>query len=398
MVKTPKTAIERQARSLVRSSSSYTMRRAFPSKQFLYTKKWKRIRNVLLLLLAIELFILGLNFRSGVNDWIPAQAFANLKAMFEMPFRKLFQDGYDAEAVRESLPYYLETVARFKASVIAFFSGVIICVAGTAYQTIFKNPIASPNMLGVSTGVSLGNVLFVLAYQTSALAAISMRYVYCYLCAAILVLISYFAGRLSGKQLGQFSVEGTIIAGMMITQLGGVIMQYFQLYLQSDENGLLEIYTVLANGELLYVDNTSMILFLVATIVTLCPLIVLRFRFNAVAFDDMEMRAMGINNGRIRAIGLILGSMMATIALIHCGDVGFLCMVIPFMCRERLQTEFGEVAYLSGITGGIVSLAVRDLLIMTSDLGVAIPANVITTLIMLPLFILTLIRRGSVFK
>lgn len=397
MDRTPKTAIERQARATARSSSR-GMRRALPSRQFLYTKKWKRIRNILLFLLAVELFLFGLNFRSGVNEFIPAEAFANLKAMFKMPFLQLFGDNYDAEAVRESLPYYRETAARFKASVIAFLSGVIICIAGTAFQTIFKNPIASPNMLGVSTGVSLGNVLFVLAYQVNALGNLTMRYIYCYIAAAILVVVAYGAGRLSGKRLGQFSVEGTILAGMMITQLGGVVMQYLQLFLQSDENGLLEIYTTLANGEILYVDNASMAIFLVSSILTLIPMILLRFRFNAVAFDDMEMKAMGVNNGTLRAIGLVLGSMMTAIALIHCGDVGFLCMVIPFICRERLQTSFGEVAYLSAITGGIVSLAVRDLLIMTSDIGITIPASVVTTLIMLPLFIVTLIRRGSVFK
>ena len=397
MDRTPKTAIERQARATARSSSR-GMRRALPSRQFLYTKKWKRIRNILLFLLAVELFLFGLNFRSGVNEFIPAEAFANLKAMFKMPFLQLFGDNYDAEAVRESLPYYRETAARFKASVIAFLSGVIICIAGTAFQTIFKNPIASPNMLGVSTGVSLGNVLFVLAYQVNALGNLTMRYIYCYIAAAILVVVAYGAGRLSGKRLGQFSVEGTILAGMMITQLGGVMMQYLQLFLQSDENGLLEIYTTLANGEILYVDNASMAIFLVSSILTLIPMILLRFRFNAVAFDDMEMKAMGVNNGTLRAIGLVLGSMMTAIALIHCGDVGFLCMVIPFICRERLQTSFGEVAYLSAITGGIVSLAVRDLLIMTSGIGITIPASVVTTLIMLPLFIVTLIRRGSVFK
>lgn len=398
MDKTPKTAIERQARASARMTSAKGMYRALPSKELLYTKKWKRIRNLLLFILAFELFFFGLNLRSGVNEFIPTQAFANLKAMLEMPFRSLFDDSYDAQAVRSSLPYYLETAAQLKSSIIAFLSGVIICLAGTAYQTVFKNPIASPNMLGVSTGVNLGNVLFVLAYQTSALATVSMRYVYCYICASLLVLISYSAGRLSGKRIGQFSVEGTILAGMMITQLGGVVMQYFQMYLQSDETGLLEIYTLLANGELIYIDNASMAVFLIASILAMVPLILLRFRFNAVAFDDMEMKAMGINNGKLRAVGLILGSMMATIALIHCGDVGFLCMVIPFMCRERLQTEFSEVAYLSAMTGGIVSLAVRDLITMTSGWGITIPANVFTTLILLPLFIITLIRRGSVFK
>ena len=206
------------------------------------------------------------------------------------------------------------------------------------------------------------------------------------------------AGRLSGRRMGGFSVEGTIIAGMMISQLGGVFLQYYQIQLMEDETGLLELYQMLVGGDILYQDKVSMIVFLVCTFLTLIPMALVRFRFNAVAFDDMEMKAMGVSNGRLRALGLVLGSLMATVALIHCGDVGFLCMVIPFMCRERLQTEYGEVAYLSAITGGIVSMAVRTILNMTADFGLPIPASVITTLVLLPLFVVTLIRRGSVFK
>lgn len=398
MAKLPQTAIERRSRAVSRRTGERAFRRSLPSRQFLYTKKWKKIRNALLFLLAVELFLFSLNFRTANNDFIPVETFENLKAMFKIPFLTLFGDNFDGDALRDSLPYYRETVARFKLTLISFLSGVIICVGGTAFQTIFKNPIASPNMLGVSTGVSFGNVLFVLAYQLEAQSHLPMRYVYCYTAAAILVLIAFGAGRLSGRRLGQFSVEGTIIAGMMITQLGGVIMQYNQLKLQADETGLLEIYTTLANGDILYQDKVSMIVFLVCTFLTLIPMALVRFRFNAVAFDDMEMKAMGVSNGRLRALGLVLGSLMATVALIHCGDVGFLCMVIPFMCRERLQTEYGEVAYLSAITGGIVSMAVRTILNMTADFGLPIPASVITTLVLLPLFVVTLIRRGSVFK
>lgn len=398
MAKIPQTAIERRSRAMTGLTEGRVLRRALPTKEFLHTKKWKKIRNVLLLILAVELFLFSLNFRTANNDFVPVETYENLKAMIKMPFLLLFGDNFNADSVREGLPYYYETAARLKLSLIAFLSGVVICVGGAAFQTIFKNPIASPNMLGVSTGVSFGNVLFVLAYQLEAQSHLPMRYVYCYTSAMILVLIAFSAGRLAGKRLGQFSVEGTIIAGMMITQLGGVIMQYNQLKLQADETGLLEIYTMLANGDVLYQDKLSMIVFLGCTFLTLTPILLLRFRFNAVAFDDMEMKAMGINNGVLRAAGLVLGSLMATVALIHCGDVGFLCMVIPFMCRERLQTEFGEVSFLSGMTGGIVSLAVRDILIMTSGLGLPLPATVITTLVMLPLFIVTLIRRGSVFK
>lgn len=141
-----------------------------------------------------------------------------------------------------------------------------------------------------------------------------------------------------------------------------------------------------------------MIIFLGLTTLCLLPMIILGYRFNSVAFDDMEMKAMGISNGRMRGLGLISGSLMATIALVHCGDVGFLCMVIPFMCRDRLQTEFGEVSYLAGITGGMISLVSRIVISVFNAHGLMAPAGVVVTLVLLPLFIFTIARRGSVFK
>lgn len=398
MAKTPETAIAKKAKATVTVNGSRVLRRAQPTKAFLQSRKWKKIRNALLFLLGLELFLFSLNFRTGNNAFIPAETWMNLKAMFQIPFRSLFDNTFDADTLRESLPYYYETVSRFKLSLIAFLSGVIICVGGTMFQTIFKNPIASPNMLGVSTGVSFGNVFFILTYQLNAGSHLTMRYLFCYVSAAILVGIAFLAGKLSGRRMGQFSVEGTIIAGMMISQLGGVVLQYYQIRLLEDETGLLELYQMLVGGDILYQDKTSMLVFLACTTLTLLPMILMRYRFNSVAFDDMEMKAMGINNGIMRGLGLLLGSLMATVALIHCGDVGFLCMVVPFMMRERLQTEFGEVAYLSGMVGGILSLAVRVLVSIINATGMAVPAGVITTLLLLPLFIITLIRRGSVFQ
>ena len=397
MVKIPQTAIERKAKSSSVINGSKTLRRALPSKGFLFSKKWKRIRNILLFILGLEVFLFSLCFRVSNSDFIPLETFANLEAMLTIPFRSLFDSTFDAGTVIGHLPYYYETQSRLRLSLIAFLSGVIICVGGTMFQTIFKNPIASPNMLGVSTGVSFGNIIFILTYGLSAGSHIPMRYLFCYVSAGVLVIVAYFAGKYSGRRMGGFSVEGTIIAGMMISHLGGVFMQYFQILLLQDETGLLEVYRMYTSGDILFQDSVTMKVFVTLSLLTLIPMLFLRYRFNAVAFNDMEVRAMGINNSVLRAVGLIVGSIMATIALIHCGDVGFLCMVIPFMCRERLQTEFGEVAYLSGMMGGIVSLVVRVVITMINEVGFTVPADVITTLVLLPLFIVTLVRRGSVF-
>ena len=95
MAKYPQTAIERQARASRVVNGSKTLRRAMPSKQFLHSRKWKRIRNLLIFILGLELFLFSLNFRTGNNAFIPAETWVNLKAMFTLPFRSLFDNTFD---------------------------------------------------------------------------------------------------------------------------------------------------------------------------------------------------------------------------------------------------------------------------------------------------------------
>lgn len=357
-----------------------------------------KIRNILLIVGVLLSYYLSLNFSTADFSFIPLETVKDLAAMVKIFFKSIFDSGFDSSQITESLPFYTQTVARLKMGIIALFSGVVICLAGSIFQTVFKNPIASPNLLGISTGVSLGNILFILIFQLRAMSFLTYRYFFCYALAAFFVALTVFAGKLANIKTKEFSVEVMILIGMMISHLGSVVTTYFTVMIESDETGLAELMTTITSGDTIFADSESLMIFSLVTFLTVCPIVLIRYRFNVVAFNDDEVYTMGISNSMMRLIGLVCGSLMATAAMIHCGDVGFLSMCIPFICRKRMQADFREVAFTSSCVGAILSLSSRSAYAIALNLlPFPIPAGTIVTLVVLPIFVYSLIKRESAF-
>ncbi len=359
----------------------------------------KKTRNIMAFLMVLTAFVLSLGFRTAENQFVPVEAYKNLLEFFKITFLDIFDSTFAKEKYIETLPYYNETILRFKYSLMALIAGAVICLAGAIFQTAFKNPIASPNILGASTGVSIGNMLFVITFGTEAMSHFLTRYVYCYGFALLIVAITLSFGKFSqgNGRSGQFSIEGTIIAGMMISHMAGIFTQYFNLILQGDETGLMEIYTELTSGDYIFIDNTSFYVFLALMAVSVIPMYLIRYRFNMVAFPDEDAKAVGVSNTRLRLVGLGLGSLMASVAMVHVGDVGMLSMMVPFMMRQKLQAEFGEVAFLSCCVGSTITLVARSALEVLASYGLMLPSSVVLTAVLMPVFIIFLIRREDAF-
>ncbi len=358
----------------------------------------KRKKYLLIYVGVLIAFLFSLCFDTAESKFIPLETLKNLGALFKIAFMDVLSDGAGVEELKDLLPYYSQTIARIKMSVISMFSGMAVCFAGTIFQTTFKNPLASPNLLGVSTGVTLGNIIFVLVFQLNAYAMLSYRYPICYGMAALFVVITVFAGKFAGKKYKDFSVETMIILGMIISHLGSVFTTYYSYQITMDENGLAEIYSTLTGGSVMFVDTVSFLSFILVFIITTLPMLLIRYRYNIVSFSDEEALAMGVNGTKVRMIGLILGSFMSAAAIIHGGEIGFLSMVIPFLCRKKLHAEFGEVAITSMGIGAIFTLISRSVYNFFFYAGLPITVGTITTLIVLPVFVVSLIKRDEGFS
>lgn len=358
-----------------------------------------RRRAVLLLLALLAAFLLSLCFRTAMPGFIPRETLSNYWTALRLGIAQLLNQPLvlDRYRIIEGQAYYYETFARLKNSAVTCVAGMAVCLAGAACQTVFKNPLASPNILGVSSGVNLGNAIFLMVYTTRSLSMLSLRFVYCYACAAGLVAVIMGCGKLAGMRVRRFSVMDMLLVGAILSQMCNVVIMYLQYKLEEVDTTLLTTYQELSLGLYLPTDRAALIFFAVSIAAAFLPVLLLRCRFNLTALEDDEARSMGARPQALRFVGLCCGGVLAMTAMIFCGDMGILAMALPCVCRYRSGADFAGVCFTSMCAGGILLLLCRSVCSMIYIGGAALPINFIISLAVLPMFVAALSRGRSAF-
>ncbi len=290
-----------------------------------------------------------------------------------------------------SITYYGAT-ARLKLTLMSFIAGGALAVSGAIFQTVYQNPMASPNIIGASAGVRLGNVLVVALYSTEAATKIYLRYEYCYGFTAICLGLILLFGKIAGGKKSDYSILEMVMAGSIVSQ----VIQVFSMYLMYnlEEEDLL-IYEEIALGTYIDTDVISMIVFFGVMAISLIPVIVMRYGMNAVAFNKSEARTLGISNGSLKIVSQICGALMVTCAMIHFGEAGMVSMVIPYIVRQSAGSDFRKLLTYSIISSGSLMMVCRlvtQLVLIDSE---PIPATFIMNMILMPAFLVILARSGK---
>ena len=285
---------------------------------------------------------------------------------------------------------YLTVPAHVGVILITIVCAVLLAVSGMLYQNVFKNPIAGPGMLGVSSGVTLGMMLLTYVYGADALGMITQRYVLCYSLGAAVLLFVILAGRkLSGKGR-PYDIVTMLLIGMIFSQLVGFVVQFMTLFVMdtTDYN------TYLSLSQMLQVDTSlvSWIALGVACVVSLVPVWLLRFRLNALAFDEQEVKLLGINMAGLRAVALICGAIMILAAQIHIGAVSMVSLIVPFLSRAWFGCEFRKQLAGSICISIIFMLVCRMVVDLVPFVGDGIGIGSAVSLVALPVFLLLMAR------
>lgn len=341
------------------------------------------------------IFIFSLCFRTAQSGFIPKESFHNLFEAIKLLYYKISGNPLylDQKIIISELPYYFETLARLKNSVITCLAGMAVALSGTVFQIIFKNPLASPNILGVSGGVNLGNILMVVQFSASALMMPLQRYLYCYgFAIAVLILVLLLGKLIGGKR---FSIMDTILVGTVVSQVSNVLVMYYQFVMEDE---VLVIYQQLSMGTYIALDNFSLFIFVAVVLLGSIPILMLRFRFNILCFDEEDAKTIGINPTGMRGIGLVCATVIVTAALIHCGNVGMLALIIPHICRYLVGADYGKLSKFSMLMGGGVLLIGRIAASMFYIGGYPLPVNFIISVIGAPVFVIILIKQRRGFE
>ncbi|MBL8516255.1 MAG: iron ABC transporter permease [Betaproteobacteria bacterium] len=284
-----------------------------------------------------------------------------------------------------ALPANMETVVmeirgpRIFASVLV---GAALAAAGATYQNMFKNPLVSPDILGVSAGASLGAVLAIfLALPVLAIQG------FAFLGGLVAVALIYAIGSVVR---GRDPILTLILSGVVIGTLLGSGIALIK-YLADPYNQLPAI-TFWLLGSLASIAPADVKWAALLIVVSLVPLWFLRWRINLLSLSDDEARTLGVNVTRLRIIVVACATLMTAAAVAIAGVIGWIGLVIPHAARMLAGPEFARLLPVTMLLGATFMLAVDT--VARSIANIEIPPGVLTALLGTPFFIWLLWRAG----
>ena len=257
----------------------------------------------------------------------------------------------------------------------ALLVGAALAAAGTAYQGMFRNPLVSPDILGVSTGAALGAVLGIFLSQS-----IFFIQLFAFAGGLAAVGLVYWVG---SRMRGHDPLLALVLTGVVIGTLIGSAIALLK-YLADPYNQLPAI-TYWLLGSLASVSPRDTLYSLPLMLAGLAPMLLLRWRMNLLALPDDEARALGVDTRKLRTLVVACATLMTASAVAISGIIGWVGLLIPHAARMLVGPDFGRLLPLAMLLGAAFLLAVDTL--CRTIATIEVPPGVLTALIGTPFFL-----------
>lgn len=277
---------------------------------------------------------------------------------------------------------------RLMKAIVALVAGAALAVSGLQMQTLFRNPLAGPYVLGVSSGASLGVALFILGAPMlgltghawlSSLGVAGAAWIGA---AATLALVAAISTRIK-------DIMVILILGMMISSGVSAIVQILQ-YLSAEE--ALKSFVVWTMGSLGDVTATQLALLLPAVAAGAALGIAAIKSLNMLLLGENYARSMGLDLRRSRSIILLSTTLLAGTVTAFCGPIGFIGLAMPHVARVIFRNADHRTLMPAAALTGAASLLLCD---MVAKL-LALPVNSITALLGIPVVVWVVVRNRNI--
>lgn len=328
----------------------------------------RRYRGVLLALAAALTGAALLSFWIGYYPLTPGQVFRAFLSRF----------GYGGDILPQAATIFWSI--RLPRVLSAVCTGASLAAAGSAYQGMFRNPLVSPDILGVSSGASLGAALAIwsgapgwliqLAAFAGGIAAVAATY-------------------LAGRKAAYSQTLSLVLAGSMVMALcnaGVTTIKYI-----SDPNGVLQQITFWLMGSL---TRASLDAFARSAVPMAAGWAILRavgWRINLLTLEEDEARSLGIHVRLCRLLVILSATLLSAAAVCLGGLIGWVGLMVPHMARALVGADYRRLLPASALLGAVYLLLMDD--IARSLLSLELPLGVVTSILGAPFFI-CLVCRG----
>lgn len=325
-----------------------------------------RTRGLFILFTVLSLALFVLDLATGAVAISPHDIFA---ALF----------GGDVPETTERI---VKNIRLIKA-LVAVLSGAALSVSGLQMQTLFRNPLAGPYVLGITSGASLGVALFILgapliglsSYSFSSIGIAGAAWIGA---AAVLIIIAAVSTRVK-------DIMVILILGMMFSSGIGAVVQVLQYLSHEDSLKTFVVWTMGSLGDVtfsqLHLLAPAVILGLVLGIATIKPL-------NLLQLGEQYASTMGLNLKRSRMLIFMSTTLLAGTVTAFCGPIGFVGLAVPHLARFFFANADCRVLLPASILVGVVMMLACDIL----SKMLVIPINTVTALLGIPIVIWVVIK------
>jgi iron complex transport system permease protein len=259
--------------------------------------------------------------------------------------------------------------------------GAALAAAGAAYQTLFRNPLVSPDILGVSTGAGLGAVLGI--FLSLPVAGIQLAAFVVGL--ATVGLVYAIASVVHGRE----PILVLVLAGVVVGSLAGAAISLLKI--MADPYDQLPAIVFWLLGSLSAIRKGEVWAAAPLVLLGLVPLILLRWRINVLSLGDEEAKALGVDAGSLRLLVIGAATLMTASVVAISGVIGWVGLVIPHIARMLVGPSFDRLLPTAMLLGASYLLLV-DTLARTMA-RIEVPIGILTAILGAPFF-LWLLARG----
>lgn len=282
--------------------------------------------------------------------------------------------------------------SRVPQALTALVAGAGLSVSGLQMQTVFRNPLAGPSVLGISSGASMGVAFVVLLSGSLGGVALSKLG----FMGEIALTIAAIAGSLSIMALIVFvsqKVRGNVtllIIGVMIGYIANAVIGVLKFFSVEED---IRAYVIWGLGSFARVSGDQMTLFICIMLVLLPLSFLLIKTLNLLLLGDAYARNLGLNIKRARLLVITCSGVLVAIVTAYCGPVIFLGLAVPHLCRGMFRTSDHRILMPSSLLVGASLALVCNLIARMPGFEGALPVNSVTALVGAPVVMSVLFNK-----
>lgn len=305
-----------------------------------------------------------------------------------------FTDLFDVLCGKKSNPTVATIVLdyRLPQAVTAIFAGAALSVAGLLMQTLFRNPLADPSMLGISSGAGLGVAIIILMTGVLGGSALSTMGIWSNLgvslaafagATLVLMLILGFSSRVR-------NMTTLIIIGLMISYLAGSMTDIMKFFSMKED---IHAFVIWGMGSYSAVGTSKLMFFSTSITLGLFASLFMSKNLNILLLGDLYADNLGLNVKRNSIFIILISGYLTAIVTAYCGPIAFLGLAIPHMTRFIFKTSDHRILVPTVMLIGMIVSLLCNIIARMPGLEGNLPINAVTAFIGAPVVIWVILRK-----